>query len=374
MCCYKYFGFTSDVDPRLFRPQHGESIFTSSAESAWNEIFREETSLSSVKPLSSEKRFIRRQTITERESKVITDMLDMIFNKRRPDDDKAGSDSPGTGSKTEQPGIGGRGDIDDLVGRLRKHSRPLRWAKEPTADLLDQKKEQMLLCSSDKELLEWAQREVFDESRRYEEAARKAVEIASQEPGTTKKLPSLQSPVYPQVVAHLMRTFRDHYKDPNLALFIFHHTQKLSIVSYVFGCSTEVYNELIKTHWDCFRDLQGVYNSVEEMRVNGVPLDSVTRKLIETIRHDIGSLEMRPEASQEAQQTVWTVLSKVEHLVASQTQYNSEPKLWDKWKSEVLSEGDLESDWAFDNWLPEETELATRKRKAFNTRRALSRA
>ena len=300
-------------------------------------------------------------------------MLDMIFNKRRPEDDKAGSDSPGTVSKTEQPGIGGRGDIDDLVGRLRKHSRPLRWAKEPTADLLDQKKEQMLSCSSDKELLEWAQREVFDESRRYEEAARKAVEIASQEPGTTKELPSLQSPVYPQVVAHLMRTFRDHYKDPNLALFIFHHTQKLSIVSYVFGCSTEVYNELIKTHWDCFRDLQGIYNSVEEMRVNGVPLDSVTRKLIETVRHDIGSLEMRPDASQEAQQTVWTVLNKVEHLVASQTQKNSEPKLWDKWKSEVLSEGDLESDWAFDNWLPDETELATRKRKASNTRRALSR-
>jgi hypothetical protein len=63
-----------------------------------------------------------------------------------------------------------------------------------------------------------------------------------------------------------MRTFRDHYKDPNLALFIFNHTKKLSIFSYVFGCSTEVYNELIKTRWDCFRDLEGVYNAVEEMK------------------------------------------------------------------------------------------------------------
>jgi hypothetical protein len=92
-------------------------------------------------------------------------MLDMIFNKRRPDsndDDEVGSDT--SNSKTEQAGIGGGGGIDDLVGRLRRHSRPLRWAQEPTADLLDQKKEQMLLCNSDQELLQSAPREVlFDE-------------------------------------------------------------------------------------------------------------------------------------------------------------------------------------------------------------------
>jgi len=299
----------------------------------------------------------------------------MIFNKRRPDHDVDGSDSPGTSSKTEQTGFGEGGHIDDLVGRLKRHPRPLRWAQEPTADLLDQKKEQMMSCNSDKELLQWAQREIFDESIRYEEAAKKAAEIASQEkPASLKHLPSLQSPVYPQVIAHLMRTFRDHYNDPNLALFIFHHTQKLSVVSYVFGCSTEVYNELIKTRWDCFRDLQGVYDAVDEMKVNGVPLDSVTQKLIETIRRDVGGLELRHDAGQEGQQTVWTVLNKIEHMVASHTEQKTESKLWDKWKSEVLSEGDLESDWAFDDWLPAEREISTQKRRALNTRRALSRA
>jgi hypothetical protein len=304
-------------------------------------------------------------------------MLDIIFNKRSTSDtpNDAAADSPGTGStKSAQAGVGGGGHIDDLVGRLRRHSRPLRWAQEPTADLLDQKKEQMMLCNSDQELLQWAQREVFDESTRYEEAAKKAIEIASQEPTSTKELPSLQSPVYPQVIAHLMRTFRDHYKDPNLALFIFHHTQKLSIVSYVFGCSTEVYNELIKTRWDCFRDLQGVHSAIEEMRLNGVPLDSVTRKLIEAVRHDIGNQELRPDASQEARQAIWAALNKVEHLVASQPQKKAEIKLWDKWKSDVLKESDDEDDWAFDDWLPAEREIATRRQKALNTRRALSRA
>lgn len=301
----------------------------------------------------------------------------MIFNKKRPDDEGLGSEADGTSTKSPQVGIGGGGHIDDLVGRLRRHSRPLRWAREPTADLLDQKKEQMMLCNSDQDLLQWAQREVFDESRQYEEAARKAIEIASQEPSSTRELPSLQSPVYPQVIAHLMRTFRDHYKDPNLALFIFHHTQKLSIVSYVFGCSTEVYNEFIKTRWECFRDLQGVHNAVQEMLVNGVPLDSVTRKLIETARHDIGNLELRPDASEEARQSVWSMLNKVEHLVASHTQMpkKTESKLWDKWKSDVLKEGfDDDSDWTFDDWRPDEKEVETRQRKAWNTRRALSRA
>jgi hypothetical protein len=73
--------FRSDVDRH-----DDESIFSASADSTWNEIFRQDPRPMSVKPFSSEPKHIRRQTITERESKVITGMLDMIFNKR-PDHD-----------------------------------------------------------------------------------------------------------------------------------------------------------------------------------------------------------------------------------------------------------------------------------------------
>lgn len=300
-------------------------------------------------------------------------MLDMIFNKRRPTGDPA-TQLPPTSSEKEA-GVGG-GHIDDLVGRLRRHSRPLRWAKEPTADLLDQKKEQMMLCNSDQELLEWAQREVFDESKRYEEAARKAIEEASSSaPGIVKELPRLQSPVYPQVIAHLMRTFRDHYRDPNLALFIFHHAQKLSTVSYVFGCSTETYNELIQTRWICFRDLQGVYNAIDEMVVNGVPLGSTTRKLIENMRRDIGNVELRPDASEEGHRIIWSLLSKIERLAASQLQAKAQgTKLWDRWKSDILNDGISEDDWSFDSWQPAESQPSPQRKRAMNTRRALSRA
>lgn len=300
-------------------------------------------------------------------------MLDMIFNKRRPTGDPATQLPPASSEK--EAGVGG-GHIDDIVGRLRRHSRPLRWAKEPTADLLDQKKEQMMLCNSDQELLEWARREVFDESKRYEETARKAIdEASSSAPGAAKELPRLQSPVYPQVIAHLMRTFRDHYRDPNLALFIFHHAQKLSVVSYVFGCSTEAYNELIQTRWVCFRDIQGVYDAIDEMVVNGVPLDSTTQKLIENMRRDIGNVELHRDASEEAQRTVWNSLSKIERLVASQLKTKVQgTKMWDRWKSDVLNDGISDDDWAFDSWKTAESQSSLQRKRAANTRRALSRA
>ena len=356
------------------RLESSDDTLYSNPGAAWDEVFRAENgpshlSKSSLKNTVDAKP-MRSQTITERESKIITDMLDMVFNKRRSTENSQASDI----GKNDVGGGGGQIDINDIVSRLRRHSKPLRWAKEPTADLLDQKKEQMMLCNSDQELLDWAQREVFAESKRYEEAAKKAIEEASSSTGNMKELPRLQSPVYPQVIAHLMRTFRDHYRDPNLALFIFHHAQKLSIISYVFGCSTEAYNELIQTRWSCFRDLHGVYAAVNEMMVNAVPLDSTTRKLIENVRRDIGSIELHPDASPEGRRTVWGLLSKVEQTVAVQTQAKPEAKVWDRWKTEILNEGVDHEDWSIGNWLTPETQLSQQKLKAANTRRALSKS
>ncbi|KAJ3517630.1 hypothetical protein NLJ89_g369 [Agrocybe chaxingu] len=279
--------------------------------------------------------------MSERETKVLTGMLDMIFD----------TPSPGsTGTSKDMPLGVGRGHVDDLFAKLRRHSKPLRWAKDPSSSLLDQKKEAMGHCSTDQELLEWAEREVFEESRRYEEEARRAIAEASAKGGTAE-LPMLQSPIYAQMIAHLMRTFRVHYNDPNIALFIFHHAQKLSIVSYVFGCSTEAYNELIETRWTCFRDLQEVHQAVEEMVVNGVPVDSRTRKIIESMRRDLGSLELRDGATEDRQQEVLKALTNVEWLVASTAEDTSRRAghSWDQWKNEVSKDTSLE-DWSFDDW------------------------
>ncbi|KAG1813778.1 hypothetical protein EV424DRAFT_1415537, partial [Suillus variegatus] len=112
----------------------------------------------------------------------------------------------------------------------------------------------MELCDTDQQLLEWAMREVFGQSRQYEERARNAIAKSEEQhqhaPGPTPTSnvsanananpppqPASMHPTYPYLIAHLMRSFRDKYHDPHLALSIFDYARHLSIPSYVFGCT-----------------------------------------------------------------------------------------------------------------------------------------
>lgn len=226
--------------------------------------------------------------MTERETKVLTDMLDLIFASN--DEPTLSSTPKATTILPEPQGGVGPVQVDDLFGRLRRlNTRKSTYkARAATAEMFDLKKEQMNSCKSDQELLQWAAREVFEESVRYEKAAKQAVAEAAKAASKQKNAPPLQSPIYPQMIAHLMRTFREQYHDPNLALYIFDHAQKLSIVSYTFGCSTEAYNELIETRWSCFKDLRGVLNALNEMSVNAIPINSQTHSLVDRIRLEFG--------------------------------------------------------------------------------------
>ncbi|KAI0027900.1 hypothetical protein K488DRAFT_25202, partial [Vararia minispora EC-137] len=143
---------------------------------------------------------------------------------------------------------------------------------------------------SDLELLEWVESEVFAVSVEYSTAANAAIRDAVARNVSLRTnpdaLPPLQAPAYADVLAKLMRTFRDKWRDPHLALAIFERARTLSIHSYSLGCTTPVYNELLETRWVCFRDLYGVWRTVEEMRINGVVPDERTRAFWERVRRE----------------------------------------------------------------------------------------
>ncbi|KIM45087.1 hypothetical protein M413DRAFT_45275, partial [Hebeloma cylindrosporum] len=287
-----------------------------------------------------------RQTLTERESKVLTGMLDMIFNSK----DAEKESLPPKATTDTDNGVG-RGKVDDLIGRLRRLTRSpekLR-TRSQIAEMLDQKKEQMSYCIDDQRLLEWASREVFDESKRYAEEAQRAIEAAAKS-NSKKPLPTLQSPIYPYMIAHLMQTFRDQYRDPNLALFIFEHARKLSVASYVFGCSTDAYNELIDTHWRSFKDLPGVLKSIDEMVLNGVPVNGKTRRLVDMIRRDLNENRSLDDEDEETRE-LWSMLTKVEQLVAPRKARWGK-RSFDEWKTEPDPATD---EWTFNDWdMPKE--------------------
>ena len=286
-----------------------------------------------------------RQAMTARESSAFDEMFALIFNA-------VSAQEKGDASTLEPPIGIGRGGVDDLIGKLRKFPRKLKPARQ-IDEVLDRKKEEIDLCDSDYELLHWASREVFDESRRYEEHARKAISQAASSSST--ELPMLQPPTYPHLLAHLMHTFREKYGDPHLALTMFDHARSLSIASYVFGCSTPAYNELIETRWKCFRDLKGVYDALEEMRVNGVKFDARTRKVVEMVRREVGEQNLSVEDPGLDSGEIWNLLTRIESIVASKAPgkpgmpASYEPKQWDVWKTTPLEDTEGDS-WGFNQW------------------------
>jgi len=292
--------------------------------------------------------------MTAREINAFDEMFNMIFDAVA--EQKAATDldpltdvgigrSPRSGTQ-----------MNDFFSRMRGHSKRLKWSAQSNEEL-DRKKEEMELCDTDQQLLEWAMQEVFGESKRYEEAARRAISevTAGKE---LQSMPDLQPAIYPHLVAQLMRMFRDKYRDPHLALSMFDHARHLSIPSYVFGCTTPAYNELIQTRWRCFRDLRGVHDALEEMTVNGVDLDNQTRTLVEEVRRQVGERNNWEEADDLEGGEVWMMLNKIDGLMV---RHGKGPRMNAKgkrrpnpsdeaWKKAALNPEKADDDWEFGKW------------------------
>lgn len=298
----------------------------------------------------------RRQTMSNQELVAFDDMFNIVFsaaNERRLAED----------------GTAGAFDVDtqtplgDFLKNLSKRPR-VRPKSEDTE--LDRLKEQLALCQSDYAMLEWAEREVFGPSIRAEEAARAAVTEGKSPP------PHLQPPLYPQLLATLMSTAREGYDDPHLALALFEHARNLSPLSYIFGCTTPAYNELLETRWHSFRDLRGVHAALEEMRANGVSPDLHTRALVDDVRHEVGARTVWLEESETGSGEVWTMLKEIERLVARRAprQASSDdhralqerPRPHDVWKNPELT-SDESAGYRFGEW-PEPERRRQRRRRA----------
>jgi hypothetical protein len=292
--------------------------------------------------------------MTAREINAFDEMFNMIFNAVSDQKGLASSPLPEVGIGSAPTGTGSH--MNDFFSKLRGHSKGLRWSEQADEDL-DRKKVEMELCDTDQQLLEWAMREVFGESKRYEEVAREAIKqvAAGKE---LERMPQLQPTIYPHLVAHLIRTFRDKYRDPHLALSMFDHARHLSIASYVFGCTTPAYNELIQTRWRCFRDLKGVHDALEEMTINGVDANNHTRKLVEEVRRQVGERNSWEEETELGSGEVWMMLNKIDHLMGK----HGKESQWtihgqrrqnpsdEAWKKAALNPEESGDGWEFGKW------------------------
>jgi len=233
--------------------------------------------------------------------------------------------------------------------------------------MLDRKTEEIDLCANDLELLLWTQREVLDPFENSQlilrrqspdtpqSSAAKKGDGATEDnkshptdapPSTSPSVLHLRS--YHYLVAYVMRTFRDKYRDPYLALALFNKVKNHSLVSYVFGCSTRVYNELIDTRWQWFRDVRGIHDAVEEMVVNGVGINYHTRNLVENVRHGVMERKAWVENMDVRSEEVLNLLTRLDYFITKSSSRKKKTPLWEKWKEES-ADGE-EDEWGFDKW------------------------
>lgn len=132
---------------------------------------------------------------------------------------------------------------------------------------IDGMREELSSLQTPGEAVAWAQQKVF--TRRAEDAE-EVVLPGGVTPRTTWPR------TYPRALGVLINTLWMRMNSPHLALAMFEHARNLSIESYLAGCQTSAYNEIIRVHWEAFRDLNACLAAVQEMDHHGVAWDRYT--------------------------------------------------------------------------------------------------
>ena len=258
---------------------------------------------------------VRRQAMTREESNIFTDLFDQIFTAQQ----GFLRSSPKNKDPLSGVGIGRRpGDrepptVHTLYGKLKRRSKRHHDATD-LDNLVEKLRAEMEVIETDIGLLAWAVENIFSTNGLLPDTGKKSrtKKAESVTPTTTTTTttaspddspstsPALISDIdeptristYPHLLSTLIATFRDKFHDPHLALSIFAYARRLSVPSYVFGCTTTAYNELISTLWKCFKDVHGVVEALQEMKNNGVFPDNHTRNLAMRIRREAMRTEL----------------------------------------------------------------------------------
>lgn len=238
----------------------------------------------------------RRQALTAREHRALDDMFASVLNATKMQEvllDQEPRDTPSP--------------LAPLAQKLSTKPLAVHWTR-PGDDILDFKKEEIELCENDQALYQWATNELFGSLSTAVDAA--SGQIVTTNASLPEKLPSF---AYPQLLSLVMQAFRTKYRNPHTALALFEHARNASATSYVTFCGTAAYNELIEIKWECFKDLLGVCESLEEMRLNKVRLDTKTTRIADNVRREVGDHTFwREEGFSESHASVAKIIERIE--------------------------------------------------------------
>ncbi|KAK4050778.1 hypothetical protein OIV83_003199 [Microbotryomycetes sp. JL201] len=157
---------------------------------------------------------------------------------------------------------------------------------------LDAMREQMMMFDSDVELLRWSMHNVFgfqldaDLASIFPDMSVVAHPPPSSEATFTQAsdiddVKGPASPIYADLLLSLFTLLRDTHRAPHAALHVF-QLASATPFSYVKGCTTALYNEVLRTRWN-LGDVESVAAGIDDMRSVGVRIDERTRDIVNEI-------------------------------------------------------------------------------------------
>ncbi|KAF5326611.1 hypothetical protein D9611_000082 [Ephemerocybe angulata] len=277
-------------------PFEDERSIFGSKEPSWNRIFGEDRANSRYGSEQDDGHITRRQTMTDRERAIIQQSLDEFLEAK----------------EARSPAVLARATslleatLPSSNPRASRRTRLNEASREETSAallLLDEMKQAMELCSTKVDLLRWAQAHVFP-----------IVELDGPSlQGKTRTIQELQ--LFQQLIPILMKTFRERFSDPNLALFIFKAVRNSSTQSYVYGCSARTYHEYVTLLWESFRDLQGVRDALQEMLLKGVEMTQQMEALANRVCREAMDGKLWLDRTDEGDQVAIATLSSIADLL-----------------------------------------------------------
>ncbi|KAI5449944.1 hypothetical protein NCC49_003835 [Naganishia albida] len=138
-----------------------------------------------------------------------------------------------------------------------------------------QKRESIASFRTDLDVMEWLNRTY------YMPATSPA--HTNNDKGSDASISSAFTPSYPLVLAYAISVLHLSFRNPHAALAVFETARSHSLESYLVGCTTSVYNQMLRARWEGLGDLKGTEEGLEEMERRGVGWDKETMEFANTL-------------------------------------------------------------------------------------------
>jgi hypothetical protein len=163
-----------------------------------------------------------------------------------------------------------------------------------------QKRELIAAFRTDLDVLEWLNRTYY--------MASAPLSTFTAEEGSEAATSSSLTPSYPLVLAYAISVLHLSFRNPHAALAVFETARSHSLESYLVGCTTSVYNQMLRARWEGLGDLKGTEEGLEEMGRRGVGWDKDTMDFANTLVEKLFALRTSGDSATRTlneQRLVW---------------------------------------------------------------------